>query len=82
MTNDALIRSWLYVPAHKERMIAKSLELPADAVVYDYEDAVPPAEKVRARSVLAEALPAVPAGGLAPPVHPRQQPPPRAPLRR
>ena len=63
MTNDALIRSWLYVPAHKERMIAKSLELPADAVVYDYEDAVPPAEKVRARSVLAEALPAVPPEG-------------------
>ena len=59
MTTDALVRSWLYVPAHKERMIAKSLELPADAVIYDYEDAVPPAEKERARGVLAEALPAI-----------------------
>ncbi len=63
MTNDALIRSWLYVPAHKDRMIARSLELPADAVIYDYEDAVPPAEKVGARSVLAGALPAVPPEG-------------------
>ena len=63
MTTDALVRSWLYVPAHKERMIARSLELPADAVIYDYEDAVPPAEKVGARSVLSEALPAVPPEG-------------------
>ena len=63
MLDDSLVRSWLYVPAHKERMISRSLELPTDVVIYDYEDAVPPAEKVRARSVLAEALPEVPPEG-------------------
>ena len=63
MLDDSLVRSWLYVPAHKERMISRSLELPTDVVIYDYEDAVPPAEKVRARSVLAEALPAIPPEG-------------------
>ena len=60
MTIDALARSWLYVPAHKPRMIAKSIELPADVVIYDYEDAVPPAEKAAARGVLAGALPETP----------------------
>ena len=63
MIDDALVRSWLYVPAHKERMIARSLDLPADVVIYDYEDAVPPAEKVAARAVLAGALPATPPPG-------------------
>ncbi len=63
MTDDALARSWLYVPAHKPRMIAKSVELPADVVIYDYEDAVPPAEKDSARAVLAESLPATPPPG-------------------
>ena len=58
MNTDALARSWLYVPAHKPRMIAKSVELPADVVIYDYEDAVPPAEKESARAVLADSLPA------------------------
>ncbi len=67
MNTDALARSWLYVPAHKPRMIAKSIELPADVVIYDYEDAVPPAEKVAARGVLAGALPATP-----PPNSPRR----------
>ena len=57
MNDDALARSWLYVPAHKPRMIAKSLELPADVVIYDYEDAVPLAEKEAARGVLASVLP-------------------------
>lgn len=63
MTGGAPVRSWLYVPAHKERMIARSLELPADAAIYDYEDAVPPAEKAAARAVLAGALPSTPPPG-------------------
>ncbi len=63
MTTDALARSWLYVPAHKPRMIARSLELPADIVIYDYEDAVPPAEKNLARGVLADSLPEEPPPG-------------------
>ncbi len=63
MTTDALARSWLYVPAHKPRMIARSLDLPADVVIYDYEDAVPPAEKEAARGMLADALPPQPPPG-------------------
>lgn len=57
LIEESLARSWLYVPAHKERMIARSLGLPADVVIYDYEDAVPPAQKIGAREVLANALP-------------------------
>lgn len=63
MAVESIARSWLYVPAHKPRMIEKSLTLSADAVIYDYEDAVPPAEKERARSVLADALPPSPPPG-------------------
>ena len=63
MTAESIARSWLYVPAHKPRMIEKSLALGADAVIYDYEDAVPPAEKGRAREVLADALPPSPPPG-------------------
>ena len=62
-TNDALARSWLYLPAHKPRMIAKSLELPTDVAIYDFEDAVPPAEKEAARAVLAAELPPAPPPG-------------------
>ena len=60
MQEDLLARSFLYVPAHKPRMIEKSLSLPADIVIYDYEDAVPPAEKIFSRSVLKENLPTIP----------------------
>ncbi len=63
MAAESIARSWLYVPAHKPRMIEKSLTLSADAVIYDYEDAVPPAEKERARDVLAGALPPSPPPG-------------------
>ena len=63
MAVESIARSWLYVPAHKPRMIEKSLTLGADAVIYDYEDAVPPAEKERARDVLADALPPSPPPG-------------------
>lgn len=64
MTTDTPIaRSWLFVPAHKERMIAKSFTLDADIVIYDFEDAVPPAEKAASRDVLTNALKDAPAGG-------------------
>ncbi|WP_243789516.1 CoA ester lyase [Saccharopolyspora gloriosae] len=46
-------RSWLYVPAHREDLVAKALGGVADAVVLDLEDAVPPAEKERAREAAA-----------------------------
>lgn len=48
------MRSLLFVPGHDARKLAKGLDCGADALVLDLEDAVQPAEKVRARSVTAE----------------------------
>lgn len=42
-------RSWLYVPAHKPGLLAKAMAGPADAVVFDLEDAVPGVAKEEAR---------------------------------
>lgn len=42
----------MYVPGNNERMIRKSSELPADSVILDWEDAVPPAEKEEAKRLL------------------------------
>jgi citrate lyase subunit beta / citryl-CoA lyase len=55
-TDQPLIRSWIYVPGQRERMIQKSFGLNADAVIYDLEDAVPIAEKQAARDLLAQYL--------------------------
>ena len=51
-----LIRSWLFVPGNKQRMLEKSLGLDADAVMLDIEDGVPPAQKDLARKLIARAL--------------------------
>jgi citrate lyase subunit beta/citryl-CoA lyase len=45
-------RSWLFVPADSERKIAKALESEADALIFDLEDSVAPAEKAAARATL------------------------------
>ncbi|WP_253823063.1 CoA ester lyase [Acidianus sp. RZ1] len=45
-------RSQLYVPANNEKMIKKSLEIKADTIIFDLEDAVPPEEKGKAREML------------------------------
>jgi citrate lyase subunit beta/citryl-CoA lyase len=62
-TDQPLVRSWLYVPGQRERMLQKSFELTADAVIYDLEDAVPIAEKQAARDLLAQYLTAPAAPG-------------------
>ncbi|MBY6160650.1 CoA ester lyase [Mameliella alba] len=49
-------RSVLYIPASKERALEKARALPIDAIIFDLEDAVAPAEKTAARDTLAEAL--------------------------
>lgn len=49
-------RSVLYIPASKERALEKARDLPADAIIFDLEDAVAPAEKAAARETLAQAL--------------------------
>lgn len=49
-------RSVLYIPASKERALDKARGLPADAIIFDLEDAVTPEEKDRARETLAAEL--------------------------
>jgi hypothetical protein len=38
-------RSWLFVPADSEKKIGKAIESEADAVIFDLEDSVAPAQK-------------------------------------
>ena len=45
-------RSWLFVPADSEKKIAKALESEADAIIFDLEDSVAPAQKPTARDIL------------------------------
>ena len=49
-------RSVLYIPGSKERALQKAKTLSSDAIIFDLEDSVAPAEKASAREVLAEAL--------------------------
>jgi citrate lyase subunit beta/citryl-CoA lyase len=45
-------RSWLFVPADSERKVQKALESDADAIIFDLEDSVAPAQKATAREIL------------------------------
>ena len=45
-------RSWLFVPADSEKKVAKALESDADAIIFDLEDSVAPAQKAAAREIL------------------------------
>src|SRR5690606_11971855 len=56
-------RSVLYMPGSRERALEKARSLTADALILDLEDAVAPAEKPRARDMVAGA---VEAGGYGP----------------
>lgn len=49
-------RSVLYMPGSKERALEKAKSLPADALILDLEDAVSPAEKVAARTLVCDAV--------------------------
>lgn len=51
-----LIRSILYMPGNKSRMLEKAASLAVDVVVPDLEDSVPPGEKVAARRAVRAAL--------------------------
>src|SRR5918992_4620025 len=51
-----LLRSWMFVPGHRQRMIDKALGLNADAIMLDIEDGVAPNEKDSARKNIAESL--------------------------
>ncbi|WP_370422317.1 CoA ester lyase [Streptomyces sp. QH1-20] len=56
----AVHRSYLYVPAHKGRVVEKAYASDADAVVLDLEDAVPLGSKEEARRAAAEILSTTP----------------------
>ena len=59
-----LARSFLYVPANREKFLDKSIGLPADALLLDLEDSVPPAEKAVARAAVRAYAPKIPGGRL------------------
>ena len=48
MSTPRLARTYLAVPAHREKMVQNAAASAADAVFMDLEDAVPPAEKAAA----------------------------------
>ena len=50
------LRSVLYIPGSKPRALDKARGLPADAIIFDLEDAIIPEEKIAARTTLAGAL--------------------------
>jgi citrate lyase subunit beta/citryl-CoA lyase len=51
-----LMRSWMFVPGNRQRMIEKSLGVSVDAIMMDIEDGVAPAEKDSARQQIAACL--------------------------
>lgn len=59
---DKSLRTVLFVPGNKPRMLAKARDLPADAVILDLEDGVPPGEKEVARAHVRQALDSEPFG--------------------
>lgn len=58
-----LMRSLLFVPANRDRMIAAARRSAADAIVLDLEDAVADAAKGEGRAAAARAIPAFAADG-------------------
>ena len=56
----SLPRSFLYVPANRDKFLEKALGLPADALLFDLEDSIPAAEKDNARAGFKAYAPKVP----------------------
>src|SRR5438094_7976792 len=55
-----LARSFLYVPANREKFLEKALALPADAFILDLEDSVPIELKEDARDGVRTYAPKIP----------------------
>ena len=53
-TEDMLLRSFMFLPAHNTKFIDKALAGDADAIILDMEDAVPATRKAEARAVIAD----------------------------
>jgi len=56
MTKIEFIRTALFVPGNRPDRIDKAMNTPADAVIVDLEDAVPPALKAESRPVVREKI--------------------------
>ena len=56
-------RSLMFVPAAREKFIAKAHERGADAIILDLEDSISPPEKPAARAALEGAIPRVSQNG-------------------
>jgi (3S)-malyl-CoA thioesterase len=65
ITADRPTRSVLYIPGSREASLDKATVLPADAIIFDLEDAVAPDEKPAARDLLARRLPGLHCGARA-----------------
>jgi citrate lyase subunit beta/citryl-CoA lyase len=63
-TSMPLPRSFLYVPANREKFLDKSIGLPADALLLDLEDSVPAPEKATARAAVRAYAPKILGGRL------------------
>jgi citrate lyase subunit beta/citryl-CoA lyase len=51
-----ILRTLLFVPGNQERRLEKARQIPADALILDLEDSVPPAEKDSARKMVAASI--------------------------
>jgi len=58
-----ICRSKLYVPANREKFLAKAWTRGADCIILDLEDAVAPADKASARKMVKDDIPIVRKGG-------------------
>ena len=61
-----LMRSVIFVPGNRPNMLERAQAFPADVIMVDLEDSVPPAEKAAARALAAQWVPALRRAG--PPV--------------
>lgn len=57
--SDFVFRSILFVPGDSPKKLSKALDLPADALIVDWEDAVAPDRKAAARLATSAAMPAL-----------------------
>ncbi|MFC1864203.1 HpcH/HpaI aldolase/citrate lyase family protein [Chloroflexota bacterium] len=51
-----ILRTLLFVPGNQERRLEKARSVPADALILDLEDSVPPSEKDTARQMVAASI--------------------------
>ena len=56
MSKWRMRRSVMITPGHRPERLAKAVGLAADSLIFDLEDAVPPARKAEARAVVARAV--------------------------